>query len=128
MNQITQFVLFWPVRRGYQTARNRYKKQLDWKKLNSYRRRLVCKIEKKYGRQFTVYSIQQNMYQSKSWKPWLAPWLAFTNKENVGFDQTKLATIIPEQESDVAFVIIHTTFAYINKFLSETRNNYSLTT
>ena len=45
------------------------------------------------------------------------------NKENVTFDQTKLATIIPEQESDGAFVIKHTTFAELNKFISELRND-----
>ena len=45
------------------------------------------------------------------------------NKENVAFDQTKLATIIPEQESDGAFVIKHTTFAELNKFISELRND-----
>ena len=47
------------------------------------------------------------------------------NKENVAFDQTKLATIIPEQESDGAFVIKHTTFTEVNKFISELRNDCS---
>ena len=45
------------------------------------------------------------------------------NKENVAFDQTKLATIIPEQESDGTFVIKHTTFAELNKFISKLRND-----
>ena len=41
------------------------------------------------------------------------------NEENVVFDQTKLATIIPEQESDGTFVIKHTTFTELNKFISK---------
>ena len=45
------------------------------------------------------------------------------NKENIAFDQTKLATIISEQESDGAFVIKHTTFTEVNKFISELRND-----
>ena len=45
------------------------------------------------------------------------------NKENIAFDQTKLATIIPEQESDGAFVIKHTTFTEVNKLISELRND-----
>ena len=40
------------------------------------------------------------------------------NKENVAFDQTKLAIIIPEQESDGAFAKKHTTFTEVNKFIS----------
>ena len=64
----------------------------------------------------------------------LAPKLI--NKENVAFDQTKLKTTIPEQESEGAFVIKHTTFVIkhttfvikhttftkLNKFISELRN------
>ena len=46
------------------------------------------------------------------------------NKENVVFDQTKLATIIPERESDCAFFIKHTTFT-VSKFISELRNDFS---
>ena len=44
------------------------------------------------------------------------------NKGNVAFDETKLATIIPEQEPDGTFVIKHTTFTEVNKFISELRN------
>ena len=40
------------------------------------------------------------------------------NKENVAFDQKKLATTIPEQEPDGAFVIKHTTITVVNKFIS----------
>ena len=43
-------------------------------------------------------------------------------KENVAFDQTKLATIIPEQESDGAFAIKHIAFTELNKLISELRN------
>ena len=43
------------------------------------------------------------------------------NKENVAFDQTKLATIIPEQESDGAFVIKHTTFTEVTKIYIRTQ-------
>ena len=43
------------------------------------------------------------------------------NKENVSFDQTKLATIISEQEPDGVFVTKHTTFTEANKFISELR-------
>ena len=35
------------------------------------------------------------------------------------FDQIKLATIIPEQESDGTFFIKHTTFTELNKFKSK---------
>ena len=41
------------------------------------------------------------------------------NKENVAFDQIKLATIIPKQESDGTFVIKHTTFTEVSEFISE---------
>ena len=47
------------------------------------------------------------------------------NKENVAFDQTKLATIIPEQESDGAFVIKRTTFTEVNKFICRLRYDCS---
>ena len=47
----------------------------------------------------------------------LAPKLI--NKENAAFDQTKLTPIIPEQEPDGAFVIKHTTFTEVNKFIFE---------
>ena len=47
------------------------------------------------------------------------------NKENVAFDQTKLTTIIPKQKSDSAFVIKHTTFTEVSKFISELRNGRS---
>ena len=41
------------------------------------------------------------------------------NKENVAFDQIKLATIIPKQGSDGTFVIKHTTFTEVSEFISE---------
>ena len=47
------------VRQNYQTTRNRYKKQLDRKKLLSCGRRKTLETQKKYGKQFTEYSIHQ---------------------------------------------------------------------
>ena len=44
-------------------------------------------------------------------------------KENVAFYQTKLATIIPEQESDGAFAIKHFAFTVLNKVISKLRND-----
>ena len=48
-----------------------------------------------------------------------------SNKTKLAFDQTKLATIILEQESDGTFAIKHTTFTEVNKFISELRNDSS---
>ena len=39
------------------------------------------------------------------------------NIENVSFGHTKLVTIIPEQECDGAFVMKHSTFTEVNKFI-----------
>ena len=39
------------------------------------------------------------------------------NIENVSFGHTKLATIIPEQECDGAFVKKHSAFTEVNKFI-----------
>ena len=47
------------------------------------------------------------------------------NKDNAVFGQTKLATAIPEKEPECAFVIKHTTFTKVNKFISELINDCS---
>ena len=62
--------------------------------------------------------INQNPKSLNQYFTELAPKLI--NKESAAFDQTKLVTIIPEQESDGAFVIKHTTFTKVNKIYIRT--------
>ena len=87
-----------------------------------------CRRQKKYGRQLTVYSIHQkcinqNPESLNQYFTELASKLI--NEENLAFDQAKIAPIISERESDGAFVIKHTTFTEVSKFISELRNHCS---
>ena len=94
------------VRQNYQTARYRYKKQLDRKKASFLQKALSSQNPKEVCE--TVHRIldppkkciNQNPERLNEYFTELASKLI--NKENIAFDQTKLATIIPEQESDGA--------------------------
>ena len=117
------------VRQNYQTAKNRYKETIRSKKASFLRKALSSRNPKEVWE--TVHSIldppkkciNQNPESPNQYFIELASKLR--NKENVAFDKTKLATIIPEQEPDGAFVIKHTTFTKVNKFISELRNDCS---
>ena len=117
------------VRQNYQTARNRYKKSIRLKKASFLRKALSSRNPKEVWE--TVHRIldppkkciNQNPERFDEYFIELASKLI--NKENVAFDQTKLASIIPEQESDGAFVIKLITFTEVNKFISELRNDCS---
>ena len=117
------------VRQNYQTAGNRYKKTIKSKKASFLRKALSSRNPKEVRE--TVHRIldppkkciNQNPERFNEYFTELASKLI--NKENVAFDQTKLATIIPEQESDGAFVIKHTTCTEVDKLISELRNDCS---
>ena len=97
------------VRQNYRTARNHYKKQLDRKIISFLRKALGSRNPKEVWE--TVYRIldppKKCLYQNPESLNQYFTELAskLINKENFAFDQAKLATIIPEHESDGAFVI-----------------------
>ena len=117
------------IRPNYQTARNCYKKTIRSKKASFLRKALSSRNPKEVWE--TVHRIlnppkkciNQNPERLNEYFTELASKLI--NKENVAFDQTKLATIIPEQESDGAFFTKYTTFTEVIKFISELRNDCS---
>ena len=117
------------VCQNYQTARNCYKKTVRSKKASFLRKALSSWNPKEVWE--TVYRIldppkkciNQNPGRLNEYFTELASKLI--NKENVSFDQTKLATIISEQEPDGVFVTKQTTFTEANKFISELRNDCS---
>ena len=117
------------ARQNHQNARNRYKKIIRLKKASSLPKALSSPNPKKIWE--TVHRIldppKKCINQTPEYLNQYFTELAskLINKENVAFDQTKLATIICEQESDGAFVIKHTTFTELNKFISEVRNDCS---
>ena len=115
------------VCQNHQTARSRYKKNNSIEKsFFPAEGTKFSKPKKSMGdsspyTQSTKKFINQNLERLNEYFTEFASKLI--NKENIAFDQTKLATIIPEQESDGAFVIKHTTFTEVNKFISELRND-----
>ena len=118
------------VRQNDQTARIRYKKTVRSKKASFLRKALSSRNPKEVWK--TVHRlldppkkcINQNPENLNQYFTELASKLK-NKKKNVAFVQTKLTTIIPEQESDGAFVIKHTTFTELNRFISELRNDCS---
>ena len=46
-----------------------------------------------------------------------------TNKENIAFDQSLLANILPELEKDHTFIIQNTTYTKVKNIISELRND-----
>ena len=117
------------IRPNYQTARNCYKKTIRSKKASFLRKALSSRNPKEVWE--TIHRIlnppkkciNQNPERLNEYFTELASKLI--NKENVAFDQTKLATIIPEQESDGAFFTKYATFTEVIKFISELRNDCS---
>ena len=116
------------VCQNYQTARNRFKNNKIEKSFFSAEGAKFSKPKRSMGgnslyTRSTKKCINQNPERLNEYFAELASKLI--NKENVALDQTKLATIIPERESDCAFVIKHTTFNEVSKFISELRNDFS---
>ena len=48
---------------------------------------------------------------------------ALTNKENIAFDRSLLANILPELERDHTFIIQNTTYTKVKNIISELRND-----
>ena len=117
------------VCQNYQTARNCYKKTIRSKKDSFLRRApsfqnpnevwetVHCIIDA------TKKCIIQDPEMLNEYFTELATKLI--NKDNLAFDQTKLATIIPEQESDSAFIIKRGTFTEGNKFTPKLRTVFA---
>ena len=116
-------------RQNYQTAKNLYQKTIRSNKASFLQKALSSQNPNKVWERVhcilnpTKKFINQNPERLNEYFTELASKLI--NKENVAFDQTKLPTIIPKQESDGAFVIKRTTFTEVNKFIPELRNGCS---
>ena len=116
-------------RQNYQTEKNLYQKTIRSNKASFLQKALSSQNPNKVWERVhcilnpTKKFINQNPERLNEYFTELASKLI--NKENVAFDQTKLPTIIPKQESDGAFVIKRTTFTEVNKFIPELRNGCS---
>ena len=117
------------ARQSYQAARNNYKKTIRSKKATLLRKVLSSKNPKEVLE--TVNRILDPPKNRIKHDPgdlnryFTELPSTLTNKENITFDQSLLANILPELEKDSTFVIKHTTYTKVKNVMSELRNDYS---
>ena len=114
---------------SYQAARNNYKKTIRSKKSTFQRKALSSKNPKKICETVNRIldppknRIKHNPGDLNRYYTGLASTL--TNKENIPFDQSLLARILPKLEKDSTFALQYTTYIKVKNIIPELRNDCS---